>query len=82
MINRALTQITEQSARLIAEKIQIVNTPEYLAEKQRMLNEQARLTGGKRTIAQVEKFEFLKAMNEEELQVTLLALLPIIKLEV
>ena len=69
------------SAELMKEKLLLVNSPQYLIEKQAQLDEFSRQTGQPRVKAQVDDYEFLKIMTETELQVTLMALLPILKIE-
>jgi hypothetical protein len=66
---------------LIRDKLICVNQPEYIEEKQRLLEEIALETGENPRKAKVDEFEYLRIMSEAELQVVLIALLPVIKLE-
>ena len=50
-------------------------------EKQKLLDKWAEETGTEPQRAQVEEYEFLRIMQEAELQTALLAMLPIIKIE-
>lgn len=68
-------------AELIRDKMLCVNQPEYLAEKQRLLDEIAAAEGQPPRNAKIDELEYLRIMSEVELQVILIALLPIIKLE-
>ena len=52
-----------------------------MAEKQRLLDQLAAENGTKPKKARIDDFEFLRIMTEQELQVVLIALLPIIRLE-
>ena len=58
-----------------------VNKPEYLQAKQQKLNSEAEALGEEPAKARLEEYEFLKIMNEDELDSVLLAMLPVIKLE-
>ena len=80
-VNEAMAMFQMTSASLIQTKMIVVNRPEYLEEKQSLLNLYAKQTGQKPQRAQVDEYEFLRVMSEPELQVALLALLPIQKLE-
>ena len=68
-------------AQLIRDKLICVNQPEYIEEKQRLMDEIAEETGERPRKAKVDDFEYLRIMSEAELQVVLIALLPVIKLE-
>ena len=68
-------------AQVIKEKMICVNDPSYLEQKQQLLDKMAQETGQRPKRAIIEKFEYLRIMSEAELQVVLIALLPIIKLE-
>jgi hypothetical protein len=59
----------------------MVNQPNYLTEKQRILDKATDKEGTPRQRAEVEEYEFLSIMNEDELHSTLLALMPVICLE-
>ena len=66
---------------MIKEKLLCVNKPEYIEEKQNILDKIGLQNGETPARAKIEEFEYLRVMSEVELQVVLIALLPIIKLE-
>lgn len=76
-----MSKIKLTGAQLIQEKIILVNKPEYMEEKQRILDQIADKDGTPRQKARLEKFEYLRIMTEGELHITLLALLPVLSLE-
>ena len=80
-VNEHLAKIKVVGATLIREKLMCVHEPQYLEEKQNLLNQIAQDNGTKPKKAKIEEYEYLMIMNETELQVALLALLPVIKLE-
>lgn len=59
----------------------LVNSPEYLLEKQMMIDLDCDQRGVPRWQARIEEYEFLQIMNESELQVTVMAMLPLLQLE-
>ena len=63
------------------DKISMVHSDEYLEHKQNLLDQMALETGEKPLKARIETFEFLQIMTEAELNVTLLAMLPFIRIE-
>ena len=80
-VSTILAKFKQIGAQLIVEKMQLVNKPEYLEEKQRLLDQNLEKLGKPRVIAGLGKYEFLRIMTEDELQTTLLALLPVLSLE-
>ena len=80
-VSTILAKFKQIGAQLIVEKMQLVNKPEYLEEKQRLLDQNSEKLGKPRVIAGLGKYEFLRIMTEDELQTTLLALLPVLSLE-
>lgn len=76
-----MANIKRVGAELIRDKMLCVNQPEYLAEKQRLLNEIAEEDGTEPRQAKIDDLEYLRIMSEVELQVVLIAMLPIIKIE-
>jgi len=80
-INGVLIKFQVESSELVNDKMRIVNRPDYLEEKQEQMNKNAEITGTIPQIAQIEEYEFLRIMQENELQTVLLAMLPIIKID-
>ena len=80
-LNSELATIKGEGAEKIQEKMLEVNKPEYLLRKQETLNEAALMAGERPKKAKIGEYEYLDVMNEGELNMVLLALLPIIKLE-
>lgn len=63
----SLARIKMVGAQLIRDKMVCVNQPEYIAEKQRLLDEIAQETGEPPRKAKVDNFEYLRIMSEIEL---------------
>ena len=80
-LNSELATLKLEGAQKIRDKMLEVNQPEYLSAKQLELNLAAEATNEKPQKAKLEEYEYLKIMNEAELNAVLLALLPVIKLE-
>ena len=80
-MSEVMAKFKGAGAALIHEKMTTVYQPEYLAEKQRMLDANALLTGVPAKKAKVEQDEFLRVMNEQELQVVLISMLPVLRIE-
>ena len=80
-LNEQLANIQKQGAELLQAKISEVTHPTYLLEKQKILDAVAQRKGKPPTRARIDQFEYLKNMSEAELQVVLLTLLPVIKVE-
>jgi len=76
-----MIKFQETSAKLVQEKMIHVNKPAYLLEKQKTLDKIALEQGKDPEKAEIEKYEFLSVMDEEELSLCLLALLPMIKID-
>jgi len=76
-----MANIKLTGAQVIQEKLLMVNQPEHLEEKQRLLDEITEEEGAPRQTAKVDEYEFLKVMSESDLHSTLLALLPVLSLE-
>lgn len=63
------------------DKIVLVNSPEYLIEKQKLLDQDCDEKGIPRVTARIGEFEFLEIMTESELVVTVMALMPFVQIE-
>lgn len=66
-VAQVLAKFKAAGAALIHEKFLCVHQPEYLQEKQHLLNQIALEQGTKPEKAKIDEFEFLRVMNEAEL---------------
>ena len=66
-LNDIMASIKQVGAELIRDKMLCVNQPEYLAEKQRLLNEIAEEDGTEPRKAKIDELEYLRIMSEVEL---------------
>ena len=80
-LNEELASLKLEGAELIKDKMIQVNQPQYLQAKQAELDMAAHMSDAKPQKARLEEYEFLRIMDEQELNAVLLALLPVIKLE-
>ena len=81
LVNEMLSEFYEESKRVIAEAMQIVNSTEYREKKMAQEREAAIRECRKPRMLTQDKYEFLDVMDQEQLNITLLSLLPIIKIE-
>ena len=77
----ALAEIKRKGFEKIAEQLHVVNSPDYLIEKQRLLDQLAEENGTRPKRARIDEYEFLRVMTEEDLTAVLVAHLPIVCLE-